>query len=257
MTTENDEGKSDNEGQKFVPPKDGSWLPRERVNEMVGEAKDLAREARAELEREREARIKLEAKLEQGNTQEKVYTRAELNALVKDEKISSDQADTIWEKQLEEKFERRLDEKLNAALNSSNAETRVTTELNQYRELVDDLDKVGSENRNKVEQEYRYLVGIGQPYSVATELAAVRTVFGPVEKLRKAKASLSMESHQETGGGKTGTGKTPEFQDTLTARRKEHYQKMIDDGMYKNWDEVKEELKYADPKVMRAHGEKV
>lgn len=243
MTNEN-EGTLDNEENDFIPPKDGSWLPKVRVDEMVGISKDAAKKAEDALTIERQRTAELQSKLDSKPTETKTYTRGDLAQLVENETLTQVQADTVWDNQLETKFEKRLDQRLNESINASDINTKVNNDLNQYRAVIPDLDRP-SENRTKVEDAYRYLLSIGQPNDVSTELAAVSNVFGPLEKLKQSKATLEMQTHQETGGGKSEPGKGKSFEDTLTARQKAHYEKGIDMGLYKNWDEVKEEMKYS------------
>lgn len=243
MTTE-DEGNLDNEEKDFTPPKDGSWLPKVRVDEMVGTAKDAAREANEALKVERQRNADLQAKMDTTIQPNKTYTRADLAQLVEGEQLTQVQADQLWDKQLEEKFEKRLDQKLNETINTSNVNTRVDNDLNQYKAEIPDLMQAG-ENRTKVENEYKYLLSIGNPDSTITELAAVRSVFGPLDKLKQSKAALDLETHQETGGGNSGITKGKSFEDTLTARQKVHYEKGIEMGLYKNWKEVEDEMKFS------------
>lgn len=251
MTDENEKD-IDNKDDDFIPPKDGSWLPKVRVDEMVGTAKDAAREATDALKIERERNADLMAKLDKPTNQVKSYTRADLAQLVESEQLTQVQADTLWDKQLEEKFEKRLDQRLNESINTSDINTRVNNDLNEYRAVIPDLDKP-SENRTKVEDAYSYLLSIGQPRDVSTELAAVSAVFGPLDKLKQSKATLEMQTHQETGGGKSEPGKGSSFQDTLSAREKAYYEKGLEQGRYKDWKEVEEEMKFANPVVRAAH----
>ena len=87
---------------------------------------------------------------------------------------------------------------------------------------------------------------------LATELAAIREVLGPIERLKTARsARRETESHEETGGGGGGGEgrKAKTGWDALDSRQKAHYERMIAQGMYKDKKAVEEELKFARPRA--------
>lgn len=185
----------------------------------------------------------------------KVYTRAELNALVADGKISQDQADEQIDLQISARAEAKA---VQAARETVHRETRtgtVETQLSEYKALVPELLDRGSEAFDKVKAEFQYLLNLGDPNNLTTELKAIRAVHGPIEQLKAAKAGKpSHESHRETGG-EGGGGVGPKGGGLkLSEREKAHYQRLIDNGQYKDWKEVEAEQKFARPDVRRRNG---
>lgn len=190
----------------------------------------------------------------------KRFTRAELSAAVKAEQITQEQADDIFAKQVTEDAK---DGAVRAALEAVSGRTQqkeIDGDLAQYKRLEPGLRDRSSELFEKVRGEFQYLRERGSPDNLATELAAIRAVLGPVDKLEKAKsAARAAEHHEESGGGGEGSGKGPKkVLDTLSAREKSHYQKLIDNGHHKDWAEVETLLKnHARPEVRRRAGAKV
>ena len=117
----------------------------------------------------------------------------------------------------------------------------------------------GTEEREKVAKEYRDLVARGSPKDRSTELAALRVVFGSIEKIEKAqsRSKPDVQSDEQTGaGGDTGGGEADKVKG-LTARERAYYTDQIAKGRYKDWDAVKEELTYAKTALRRKMGAKV
>ena len=182
----------------------------------------------------------------------KRYTRKELNAAVEAGQISRDQADEVWDTQVRTEATEVAARTAREVVVGNATKERIDADLASYKRLKPEIMDKSSETRGKIVEEFTYLVGIGKPRDEATELAAIRAVLGPLEKLeRVARASRSEESHQESGG--SGSGDRPKggggkgLVDKLDARAKEHYEKGIKQGRYKDWKEVEAELKYATP----------
>jgi len=183
-------------------------------------------------------------------------TRAELLAAVKENLISQEQADAVWEKQI---ADRATSQALAGAKQLTANETlsvRVNDQLTSYRELVPDAWVDGSDDRKKVEAEFKHLVSLGHPSTPATEAAAMRAAFGDIAALKLAKNAKpgAKDSHQEVGGGKPD-GKHDDAKDPvkgLDARKRAYYEEGIKRGRYKDWAAVREELKFARPRSARA-----
>lgn len=216
--------------------------------------KDTAKISQLErdLQSERESKIRFEEQAK-SNQPKETYSRAELLSMVDDGQLSQLKADSLWESQIE----KNVTEKVLQQVESSNANSRVGRELDRYIEFVPDLMKDGSENRAKVAKEFSYLVSHGSPGDQSTQLAALRTVYGSIEKLSK-KSTQHVETHQETGGGHKPEPKTDKgLLKTLSSREKAHYEKGIEKGLYKGWDDVEKELEYANPSVRKRMGAKI
>lgn len=205
-----------------------------KLKEKLEDAEARAQDAENRAQQEYNARI--EQATEKPEKKEDSYSRAELLQMVENEQMTQLQADKLWQEQIEANVTGKI---LNAVNSRDNKKT-VSQALNEYKTVKPELVRQGTEDREKVSEEYKYLIGIGLPDGIETELAAVRNVFGPVDKLKK---KLDLETHPETGGG--APPNENKVADKLNARQRDYYQKRIDMGIYKDWDDVKEELKYS------------
>lgn len=173
------------------------------------------------------------------------FTRAELRQLVKDEHITQEQADLKWDTQQEAKFNKNAETVSRGVVEESQLLTKVEQDIDRYVALEPEINTEGSETRKKIKKEFTFLVKHGDSAtSMTTELKAIRAVLGPIESFELARSGKSgHESYDETGGDGGGeSGKGKKFQDSLTERKRGYYQKMIDQGFYKSWDDVKAEL---------------
>jgi len=235
-------GSGETESKKFVPPSDGSWIPKVRHDEAVNA--ERARLARVEAEL---AALK-QAQAKPADTQVKRYTRAELNAAVAANQITSDQSDEMWATQIREDAKREAKAEVNIAVRAERAQERVDTDLEEYKRLDPTIMEEGSESRQRVQQEFNYLVELGNPRNTKTELQAVRAALGPIDKLRTAKsARRETESHEETGSAGQGSQRRsgPKTAwDALENRQKAYYESAIRNGLYKDKAAVEAELKF-------------
>ena len=176
------------------------------------------------------------------------YTRKQLSDAVEAGQISREQADEVWTKQVEADATERAVLAATEAVTAKTTKERIDSDIAAYVRLKPEIKESGSELREKIREEFTYFTRIGKPADTSTELAAIRAVLGPIEKLeRAAQAARSQEAHQEAGGGsgrpKGGGGKT--LADQLDPRWKEHYEKGIKQGRYADWKAVEAELKFA------------
>lgn len=193
--------------------------------------------------------------------QPKRYTRAELKAAVSAEQITQDQADDIWVKQAKEETR---DEVLAAVRDDASRRTQqeqIDNDLTEYKRLAPEIKDKTSDKFEQISAEFQYLCKRGSPNNLATELAAIRAVLGPLDKLKTAKAERRAENHEEQSGGEGKGDKQQKagkkLVDTLSPREKKHYEGMIDKGHYKDWADVEKELGFARPEVRRRQGARV
>lgn len=192
----------------------------------------------------------------------RVYTRAELKAAVDAAQITQEQADDRWAAQIEAEATSKAVAAATAVVNGQATKERVDSEIESYKRLKPEIMEKGSELRGKVEAEFDHLVHVvGMPGKgngvLQTQLAAIRAVLGPLDKLEKsANAGRAHESDEQgggTGGGKPGGG-SKKLVDHLKGDAKEHYERGIKQGRYKDWNAVEAELKYASPSVRQRLG---
>jgi hypothetical protein len=203
---------------------------------------------------------RLEAELAAAK-QQKPPTRAELLKHVEDGNLTQVEADVIWEKQMKSEVKAEV---ISEARHRQSAEALVREaqdEMAGYRELVPAVWEKGSPEYEKAAKEFALLVRRGMPgkgpEALLTEATAIRNAFGDVDTLRASKKSRTgpAETHAETGGSKdAGEGVTKEgVPKGLTSREKEHYEKGIRSGLYKDWKDVAEELKHATVRARNHH----
>ena len=227
----------------WKPPSDGSWLPKVRVDEMVNDLKGRLARTSEEVQALKDAQAK--------QAEPKPFTRAELNQLVADGKVTQDAADATMDRQLVERATKEAKSAAGAEVAQRERESVVTAQLDEYRGLLPEAWETGSKERAKAAKEYRYLVEkLGYPDTKATEVAALRAAFGDPEAIKASRSTGKSgpgETHEEVGGAERdegGKGDTDGAPKDLTPRQKSHYESMISKGHYKDWAAVREELKF-------------
>jgi hypothetical protein len=166
----------------------------------------------------------------------RIWTRAELRALVDGDKITEEQMDAQLDAQLEAKLER----KFAAKMDDVSAETRVTvgvdSQISAYIEAHPDLTDTESDLRKKVQTEFDYLVGVcgDDPKDKRTELKAIRSAVGALApKGRKKEPEASEETGGSDGVATKGGGGDDGWAKGLTPAQKAYYKKKIDQNFYK------------------------
>jgi len=185
----------------------------------------------------------------------KVYTRAELDAAVSRGSITEAEASAVWDKQQAEQTERLVEKRVEEKFQSLNATSEVGARIGEYAAIKPEILEAGSAARAKVKAQYDYLVRTGLPETKATELAALGMIYGPIDALKAASAGRSDdETHQDVGGGEPRGGSDKIAKKLkLSADEKRYYQNAIDKGIYKDWDAVEGELKFANAKLRARH----
>lgn len=178
----------------------------------------------------------------------KRYSRKELNDAVTAGRITQEQADDHWAQQTREEAREDAVAAATAAVAGRTTKERIDSDLAAYKRLKPEIMEAGTE-RDKIREEFKYLVSIGKPNDISTELAAIRAVLGPLDKLQNAaSARRSAETEQQGGGGDSKPVKTgKKLVDQMDARGRTYYEHAIKQGRYKDWDAVEAELKFAPP----------
>lgn len=240
---EQDPDPADGSQGGWKPPTDGSWIPKVRVDEWVGELK---------------AKITaLEAKQnERHEPPPKPLTRAELKALVDEDRITEDAADAYWHKQEREIITAEVTEKVAAGLTQKQRATATAHALEEYRTLVPAAWDASSKERSKVAREYKALTDLGFPSNATTEVAALRAAFGDPDTIRASRSGRRGpgETHVETGGGDKPNGGGADDDGPpkgLDKTKSTYYQRQIDKGIYPDWKAVRAELSFK-PTAKRA-----
>lgn len=196
------------------------------------------------------------SKKEEERQPPKRYTRKELNTAVTAGTITQEQADDQFALQTRDEAREIAEAAAVSVVNGATQKERIDSDLAKYKRLAPEILDKGSDERQKIVTEFGELVRTGMPNNLATELAAIRAVMGPLEKLEKARGASRLVEHDEQGagsGGRPGSGKTgKKLVDQLSPRQKAHYQKGIDNRRYRDWTEVEAELKFSPGRVGRA-----
>lgn len=241
-------------------PKGGSESESEKFERRIKAAlANQATQLRADFDRQLAAFRAGASSQQKEEEKPQRYTRQQLKQAVDAGQISQEQADDVWARQLEADVTERATAVATNAVSQKATKERVDRELADYKRLKPEIMDRGSELRGDIAEAYRRMVGRGLPETEATELAAIESVLGPLDKLENAaKARRAPESHQESGGGdgkQAGGGKTgKKLVDQLNAPSKDYYEKGIKAGRYKSWDDVEAELKYATPRTRQKLG---
>lgn len=230
----------DDNGQRVVPADEVSQIVSNAVNRATAPLKDQI--------------ANLESKAANPNPpkEDKVYTRAQLNAAVADERITQAEADAIWDKQQEK---RNTDTTIQL-INQSRNDDKIQVEIDKYKAFDPDLDERTSDAYTKVAlevQEQCRLLGIQQP-TLAVELNALKTIYGPANRLKNPQQK-DRQAHQDTvtndGDDKP---KKVEVNDDgspvgLTKDERAYYQDLINKGIYRDWNDVAKEMGHADQQL--------
>ena len=246
------------EGGQDNKPGDGEFVPKTQFIAALNSA-ERKREAEVSGLQSRLAELEAQVKAKPAE-QPKRYTRAELTAAVDAGQISQAQADAQYEAQVNLDAETRAER---VALDTVSAVERkrfVDSDIARYKAAAPEILDDAHETRQRVKVEFNALVALGDdPRDVATQLKAIRAVLGPIDRLEKARSGrFQHESHRETGGGSGGgDGGKPrngKLSDQLNAEGRKYYEKGIEQGRYKDWAAVEDELKYAKPATRQRLG---
>lgn len=227
------------------------YIPKERYDKSIGNLKD-------EISNLTE---KVEAVSTPASKPDPTYTRSQLRQAVDAGTINEDQMDEIWANQVKKEAIAEARKETAAATSKSSVSDKHAATLASYREQIADLSDSSSDNREAAEAAYADLVDIhGKPETaedkLRLEVAACRTAFGPLDKLKGRVDSLKKSGKsgaQEVGGGDGDDAPASKVKG-IPKNLVSYYEPLIARGMYKSWDEVRDELKHASPNVKKRQG---
>ena len=242
------------ESEKEVNPLEPGGDRFKQVWARAKKAEEEVNHLRAETQREREDRIRLEERLkaleEAKTTQtQPEYTWDQLEAGIAEGRWTRAQAQEYKEQAIERRLEAKRQKERQAEMSNS----RVLGEIEQYKSLVPEVNQYGTESRQKVEREYAHLIRNGAPDNYTTQLAALRAALGDPETIKSRnttkKVLIEKEPFMETHTSSvTKQAKAP-FKDSLPAWKVPEYEKLIKHGVYKDWKEIEDESKWV-PKAV-------
>jgi hypothetical protein len=218
---------------------------------------------KAEIQREREERIRYEERLkaqeEAKAKAEPEYTWEQLEGFISEGKITRAQANEYRERKIEERAVKKAEERLRNELASTSQVATVSTDIERYKKAIPEILQAGSPERQKVEREYAYMVNVLKfPKTLETELAATRAALGDVETVERtvtAKRTATKEPFMETHSSThKPQNKTTDPTKNLNETQRRYYEKQIEKGRYRDWNEVKAELEFKAPDLRYQRG---
>ncbi len=231
----------------WEPPKDGTWVPKVRMDESVNTHKDRAIAAEAEAKTEREARIRLEERLTAGETKkaESVgVTRIQLKQEVEAGRMTQDMADDAWIAQEKKSWLAEARQESSQQREDDQRSRLIDDQIAAYTRACPEVNQQGTDERKKVTMAYNALVReVGLAHGPATELLALRESFGPAEKLAELRSKRTAHSETSTGGTVDGTPASKSLSGAA-GRQKAYYDKLVDRGTITREDADKD-LKFA------------
>lgn len=233
------------EGGHDKQPKDGEFVPKTQFIAALNSAERKYESKLSALQAEI-AELKGAAKAPP-SVLPKRYTRAELNAAVEARQITQDQADAEMDRQIRDDARAEAARVANVTVTTAQRQERIDREIARYKAVAPEILDDDHDTRARIKEEFNYLIGLGDSSKdVQTQLKAIRAVLGPIESLEQSRSGRSShDPHRESGGGSSGgKTRTKSFSDTLDARTRGHYERLIQLGTYKDWAEVEEERKF-------------
>lgn len=234
-------------------PGDQDMVPRARLDQQIETTRRLETDL-AEL------RGQVEGMKGQGANGggEKTYSLAQLNEMVEDEKISQAEADRIYTEQQENRLNQMVDQRVTAALSSHDKKITAEAQIEKYAEALPDVMTDGTDTRAKFGTELNFLESQGHDRKKPeTILLAMRAAFGPIERLGMNPGPGKREPMQDTNSaGETDEGgggdKQARWPNWMSARQKEHYEKQISTGFYKDREDCLKRIERSFPTLKSA-----
>lgn len=212
-----------------------------------------------QLAGERDARVRLEARATERKPPEtskaKTYTEPELQALVDAGNISESTRSDILRRQDRDSHDQRTDAKIKVAVTASQASQSIQTEIDRYTAGYPEVLEEGSDTRNRVQEEFNYLVRMGRDAEeLATQLQAMRSALGPAERIGEVTRERR-PVHAEAGGSGGGSDAPASSDNPVpkplrdNPKMKFHYDALIRQGMYTGYDDpvLVREMKFVRP----------
>jgi hypothetical protein len=176
----------------------------------------------------------------------KFFTTEQLRQGVNDGLITEDQMVTQLQLQTKEQAKR---EALQAFQQQAQAQT-VTQQLNEYRQLIPGWDQTGTQANQQATPAFLRLLQLGLADNDTTRLLALEQTFGPVNRMKEARATKARTASlrptpQEVGRRAVAPPRSGRKDplDSISLEEKKLYREYIRQGHYKDWNAVRAEIK--------------
>lgn len=227
---------------------DGKFIAQETHDSVVRE-RDAERERSARLEADNAELRKPPPSATPPSAEKefKFYSAKELSTAVEKGLIDEDQKF----EQLQVQSEKRTEEVVRKTIRSE-AQTKSNADgVEGYLTLMPNLRTNGSDEHKKFAAEWDFQIKNGAPNSEGTKMSALRSAFGPLDRLQRAKgvsdAHAPKSAHEEVGnrGDNPPAANNGDLWAKLPAGDKAWYTDAIARGLYANQAAVVEEIKFA------------
>lgn len=232
-------------------------IPLHRVNEMIAKAVTTARAAFATEMAPLIEAAKASNKVAEVAKPVQTYTKAQLAEFVEAGRLTQDAADALERRQIIDEAKREAVAEAKIVVASGDLQRNVATQMAEFQVLIPDAWQEGTDEREQVRKAYKRVVASGvQGTKEQLELLAMTQAFGDPADIRRARGlgrNGPADSFEDSGGSggrhnrgeESGADAPPKGMD---ARQRAHYEKGIAAGRYKDWSEVRAELKFATSK---------
>ena len=196
-----------------------------------------------QLQAERLEKARLEERLNQPPPAEPApkprATEAQLQAAVDEGTISQAQMNSELARQMREDITNEVKTSLTQEFEAKEQLKTVKAQFDGYVENRPDVKVEGTEDRRRVQEEIQALMELGHAYDMRTEVAAMRTVFGSLDRVKET-TRKRREVHQEAGGaggGDAGGSGTAKWQKGLTPSQIAGFKHELSTNLYKSEDD--------------------
>lgn len=169
------------------------------------------------------------------------YTETQIHQMYSDGKLTADQAEkelsrneTRKERELEDKVVKRVTE----VTKGQEMLTDMRGELDAYIKAIPSLNDKTSDEYDEVKSEYQKLIGMGSPDNTVTELLAIKSIFGSLDRV-KGKSNQNIDQYDRDNRDtsmETSGGSRPSDRNSGSGGGNESLLKRVDPETRQYWD---------------------
>jgi len=181
-----------------------------------------------------------------------IYTKEQLEKLVTENKMTSQEAQSILDDQFLQRTTEAAADTARQTVREEIQATKMSTQFDQFRETHPEAWQPGSEKYERVKGRYAELVADGMPKTEATELVALKIEFGAPKPPRIVPPETTFQGGvgdanlYESEPVERSDGIPAKLAETMTSRQKAWYSDLVARDQY-TWKDVEAEMEYSDP----------
>lgn len=176
------------------------------------------------------------------------YSREQLQRAVDDGIISANQMADQLQLQLKEEIKQEAAKEFREQQRTQ----ALVSKIQGYHALVPGWNKPGTQAHTRANAEYQKLLQLGLTANPVTELLALEKAFGTVDHIKAQRASADLtRKHRDTVPAVQRRGTPPTSSKAVDPLKQmpqdelKLYQKYINAGHYRDWNAVREEIRWA------------